>query len=119
MKLIKCDVGSGSSAAFWADTWLGDAPLKVLFPALFGLDRCKKCKVSDRLTWVDGEAVLNWNWVIRPATREVTEEMEKCMEIVSNTQQKHGPDRWIWCGDSNGVFNVKSKVTMFIVTRND
>ena len=39
-------IGNGQSTRFWEDTWLGDRPLSVQFPALFNIVRNKNALVA-------------------------------------------------------------------------
>jgi len=34
-KELQIEIGNGATTQFWVDHWLGDAPLKVLFPILY------------------------------------------------------------------------------------
>ncbi|CAK8530707.1 unnamed protein product [Lathyrus sativus] len=53
-----CSVGDGSGVAFRKSNWIGDTPLKVIFPRLFQACRCKASSLSEMGEW-DGEL---WRW---------------------------------------------------------
>nr|GFA10581.1 RNA-directed DNA polymerase, eukaryota [Tanacetum cinerariifolium] len=42
-------IGNGKDTCFWYDKWLGDKPLKDLFPCLFALELNKEVTVADKV----------------------------------------------------------------------
>lgn len=56
---LKFDIGDGSKAKFWYDSWGGDCPLKDEFPKLFGITRIRNASVADLLGLSDG--VVFWD----------------------------------------------------------
>ncbi|KAL4556315.1 hypothetical protein LXL04_038962 [Taraxacum kok-saghyz] len=49
-------VGNGRETRFWDDCWIGNRPLRMVFPRLVALDVDPTCMVADR--WFDG----GWRW---------------------------------------------------------
>ncbi|XP_076904485.1 putative mitochondrial protein AtMg00310 [Bidens hawaiensis] len=49
-------LGNGEDTRFWVDVWLGDEPLKNIFPRLFALENNKSCSVAQRL------GLKGWRW---------------------------------------------------------
>lgn len=43
---IRCKVGNGKKALFWHDTWIGDRPLKLLFPRLYSITTIKDAPIE-------------------------------------------------------------------------
>ncbi|GJW36817.1 RNA-directed DNA polymerase, eukaryota [Tanacetum coccineum] len=41
-------VGDGLNTCFWEDIWIGDQPLKLMFPRIYALESNKLCTVADK-----------------------------------------------------------------------
>jgi hypothetical protein len=55
---VRYEVGDGSKIRFWHDLWCGE-PLKISFPDLFSIARCKDAWVADHMQFRKGN--LQWN----------------------------------------------------------
>lgn len=51
-------VGNGRDTSFWEDVWVGEVPLKLVFPTLFDHCRNKMCTVKD--CWQNEEWVMDF-----------------------------------------------------------
>ncbi|XP_058721842.1 uncharacterized protein LOC131593378 [Vicia villosa] len=55
-----CCCKNGKDVLFWHNRWLGDQPLRLVFPDLYALSSKKHCTVADILEWMDG--IHRWRW---------------------------------------------------------
>lgn len=55
-------LGDGQNTLFWKDPWLEGGPLEVRFARLFSLSLDRSGKVSNLVSWQDGECVWRWQW---------------------------------------------------------
>ncbi|KAD2804356.1 hypothetical protein E3N88_37733 [Mikania micrantha] len=99
------DMGDGSSTLFWLDTWAGDKPFADSFPVLYRLERKKAC---ERMVFDNHSYNVNWNWLSQPTTDVELLEFQRCDDVLQQFPFRQGQDRWVWAGDSKGVFNAKS-----------
>lgn len=101
-------LGDGRNINFWGDTWLLDAPLRVLFPNLFLIDKNKWCKVRDRIEWVDGNNQLKWEWRFEPQTQQQLSELFDLLQHIFYLKWQGGIDSWSWTEEKDGQFTVSS-----------
>ncbi|KAG6723353.1 hypothetical protein I3842_03G204200 [Carya illinoinensis] len=52
-------VGTGSNISFWHDVCCGDLALKLAFPSLFRIAKCKGAAVADSFLFSNN--MLNWD----------------------------------------------------------
>ncbi|XP_039046839.1 uncharacterized protein LOC120187117 [Hibiscus syriacus] len=83
---MRLKAGNGEDVEFWNDVWLGDVPLKILFPRLYVLSNNRAGKVMEFMLIT----MLN-NTSLFPAE----------------------DDRWIWLGNGEGTFTTKSCINSF------
>jgi hypothetical protein len=51
-------VNNEKSVTFWEDVWVGEVPLKLIFPKLYEYSGEKDCLMSE--CWDDGELVMDF-----------------------------------------------------------
>ncbi|XP_039053775.1 uncharacterized protein LOC120195910 [Hibiscus syriacus] len=103
----------GEDVQFWNDVWLGDVPLKLLFPRLYVLSINKSGKVKEfRVNNASG-----WVWDIQMRRNLADWEVEQWMQLISmlyNTSPfPTEDDCWIWLGNGEGNFTAKSCINAF------
>jgi len=49
-KFVRYEVGDGSNVFFWI-VWCGEQPLKISYPDLFSITRCKDAWVADHMQY--------------------------------------------------------------------
>ncbi|XP_026410855.1 uncharacterized protein LOC113306088 [Papaver somniferum] len=54
------NIGSGACMYFWDDVWIGEFPLKQLFPSLFVIARQKHALISELIS-SEGAWILNFS----------------------------------------------------------
>jgi hypothetical protein len=102
-------VGNGLTTQFWEDSWLGNSPLSVQYPALFNKVAHRNVRVADVLS----QPTLNitFNRILRGSTWENWLSLvERLMEVQLNDQ----PDSFCWNLTTSGKFSVKSLYTDFM-----
>ncbi|MFS8026364.1 putative RNA-directed DNA polymerase [Helianthus anomalus] len=99
--LFKGVVGRGDQLYFWLDNWVTDIPLKDLFTRLFSLEVVKTCRVQERIPG-------NWLWKHDPSLDDELVEMAELLNVVNLVSLNNNSDKWVWKGDSSGVFSVAS-----------
>ncbi|KAJ0427872.1 putative RNA-directed DNA polymerase [Helianthus annuus] len=105
---IKGIVGEGDAISFWLDPWLTDAPLRVIFPAIFLLESNKKCMVRDRVDVHDPERLCRWEWKRIPSSEQELIDIQQINSMVRGTVFQPGIDRWCWIPDKKGKFSVSN-----------
>ncbi|XP_039012116.1 uncharacterized protein LOC120141253 [Hibiscus syriacus] len=110
---LRWKTGNGHSVVFWKDAWLGEDPLKDLFPRLYALSTNKEGKVVEFRD--DHDA--GWVWDIQFRRNLVDWEIEQWLQLISvlnNTSLSHDEeDRWIWLGNGEGCFSTNSCIKIF------
>ncbi|XP_071699325.1 uncharacterized protein [Rutidosis leptorrhynchoides] len=93
---------------FWKENWLGETCLQTKFNWLFQFDQDKDAKVSDRVTWVNGNCEFNWQWCREPSGRTMAE-LSTLIELLNRYPLGSGNDSvpWKWQMAANGVFTTK------------
>jgi hypothetical protein len=105
----KFKVGNVANTRLWEDTWLGDKPLSMQYPSLYGIVRCKQVSVATLL----GHNSLNiafhqnltgdkWNQWLNLVSR--------LMEVQLSSVQ----DIFRWNLTASGEFSVKSMYLDFM-----
>lgn len=57
---IRCKVGNGENSLFWHDNWIGESPLKILYPRLFSISPNQNATISSMGFW-NG---CSWTWTL-------------------------------------------------------
>lgn len=52
----------GNDTRFWDDTWVGEEPLKLIFPRLYNLSQDKEGRVGEMGEWKEGVWRWKWRW---------------------------------------------------------
>lgn len=95
-KLIRKKIGDGRDTLFWHDVWLGNIPLKSIFPRLFLISALKNSTVASNCFW-DG---LEWKWVLkwaRPLRPHDNQELQNLQEMLKSVNLAMGDsDTLIW-----------------------
>ncbi|XP_022032694.1 uncharacterized protein LOC110933798 [Helianthus annuus] len=105
-------LGDGSTINFWVDSWIRNAPLRLVYPNLFRLEKNKWVSVSARLQVHNGIKMLQWDWRTVPSSPVEINELFGLMSDIYDYEWKGGIDKWIWTGDSNGDFSVSKAKTL-------
>ncbi|KAJ0853228.1 hypothetical protein HanRHA438_Chr14g0648731 [Helianthus annuus] len=105
-------VGDGSSISFWADSWLLNEPLRLVYPNLFRIERYKWATFADRIQVVDGVKILTWDWRVVPSDAEQISELFSLLSDIHDYVRTGGCDRRKWTAASDGVFSVKKAKTL-------
>jgi hypothetical protein len=97
------NVKDGTQTRFWADTWLGNKPLKDKFPALFNIVRRKQESIATVLSSPNINISFRRNLTGR--------NLENWQRIVASLQQVNlmqERDVFVWNLKASGTFTVKS-----------
>jgi hypothetical protein len=105
----KFNVGNGANTRFWEDTWLGDKPLSMQYPSLYGIVQRKQVTVA---------TVLGHNSLNIAFRRNLTEDkwtqwlnlVSRLMEVQLSSDQ----DFFRWNLTTSGEFSVKSMYLDFM-----
>nr|GEW86600.1 RNA-directed DNA polymerase, eukaryota, reverse transcriptase zinc-binding domain protein [Tanacetum cinerariifolium] len=101
-------IENGRDTCFWYDNWLGDKPLKDLFPRLFALELNKEVTVADK---VQGVVSSSFRRPVRAGSEyQHRTDLNSLMESVSLS---HSCDRWICDLSGDGEFRVKGVRNFF------
>ena len=96
-------VMNGEGTLFWKDTWLGDVPLKLIYPRFFDICRVKNAKVVDY--YEDEE----WNIdLIRPLTIADFQVWDDFVTKLNDQELTHGRDEVIRALDKSKNFTAQS-----------
>ncbi|XP_038993275.1 uncharacterized protein LOC120116977 [Hibiscus syriacus] len=111
---LRLKAGNGHSVAFWNDVWLGEVPLKDLFPRLYALSINKMGKVVE----FRANNVTGWVWDIQMRRNLVDCEIEQWLHLISmlnNISLSHEEeDCWIWFGNREGCFSTNYCIKSFL-----
>lgn len=100
---IRKKVGNGTNTKFWFDIWLGDSPLKNLFPRLFLLASISSLGFWEGYLW-------RWSFYWRRNLRiRDLSDLDSLDKMLQEVHISHGSsDELIWCLNDDGSFSVKS-----------
>ncbi|XP_039017176.1 uncharacterized protein LOC120148050 [Hibiscus syriacus] len=105
--------GNGEAMEFWNDVWLGDVPLKILFPRLYVLSNNKAGKVMEFMV----NNTSGWVWDIQMRRYLADWEIEQWLQLIimlNNTSLFPAEDDcWIWLRNDEGIFTTKSCINSF------
>ncbi|GKV01549.1 hypothetical protein SLEP1_g14096 [Rubroshorea leprosula] len=104
---FKWKVGNGSCVHFWHDKWVGDKPLRNLFPRLYALAIRRDGQLKDMGYW----SAENWIWDCRwrrGCVGQGVGEEEQFRELINRVRLHKGEvDCWRWIHSGDGVYSAK------------
>ncbi|KAK2400342.1 hypothetical protein QL285_050052 [Trifolium repens] len=104
---VRKKIGNGLSTRFWRDIWVGNRPLKDVFPRLFSVSVSKELSVAE--AWVRVEGL--WCWVVDWRRALFDWELDlyhNLLQVIGDVVLSEEEDRWIWAEEGEGNFSVKS-----------
>ncbi|KAK9056025.1 hypothetical protein SSX86_027112 [Deinandra increscens subsp. villosa] len=105
----KATPGVSTSIKFWHDTWLTHTNLKSMFPDLYLFEKCKSCKVDERvLSTNNGTTHSRWNWKSQPASPSVLHSLAQLSSILQPFRFSSAHDHWVWLGCNSLQFSTGS-----------
>jgi len=107
MHNIKLVVGVGDKIRFWEDVWVGNSPLKDLFPRIFNLSCNQNMSIQSVSSWSPS---FSWDLTFRRNLndREIIE-FSAMMELIQGVSlNQNYPDKRSWMALSSGIFSCKS-----------
>lgn len=101
-KLVKKKLGNGASISLWEEVWIGNVPLKSLFPRLYRLSDSKHATINGIGRWVSSWWVWEWEWRWKRPLRSWEEEMttELLNPLADIVPKKNCTNKWIWLPES-------------------
>ncbi|KAK1409431.1 hypothetical protein QVD17_35957 [Tagetes erecta] len=107
-QLIRGQIGSGTSIRFWLDAWASDKPFKDLFPDLYALESRKSIVVFECYFLQGNVAQWKWRWKRENLSSNEAQQLTACISIISSISPNNANDQWIWTGDKDKRFSVRS-----------
>jgi hypothetical protein len=100
-------MGNGAQTNFWAEKWIGEIPLKDLFPRLFSISRQKEATVAE--IWDPGSEDFKWRLLWRRRLFVWEENVvEELKGVLNEAIVSAEVDCWSWRPDKNNIFTVSS-----------
>jgi hypothetical protein len=100
-------LGNGLATNFWCDRWLGDAPLRDLFPRLFSISLQQDLSITAVRRSING--IATWNLVWRRRFFEWEQALlVELMELINPVILSDADDDWGWRPEGGAAFTVKS-----------
>jgi hypothetical protein len=96
-------VHDGTEISFWDDNWVGDQPLKLVYPNLYQLSRKKHVTVADVLSSIP----LNMSFR-RALSGHNLQSWYGLVEKVLATRLTDAKDVFIWNLHKSGIFSTRS-----------
>lgn len=104
----KSRLGNGNLILFWHEIWIGDAPLKSLFPRLFRIAVNPLASISSLGRWNECKWVWEFQWQ-RPRRPRDLDELAVLQNLIHNVIPSfENDDSLIWTPHKSGLFSVKS-----------
>lgn len=100
-------MGDGKDTSFWEDVWVGETPLKLLFPKLYEYCSKKKCTVQD--FWREGEWVINFRRTL--SVVEATQ-WDDLLNTIKETELTGETDSVKWALEKSGQYTTRSMYRM-------
>lgn len=101
--LVVKKVGNGERVQFWEDVWLGEVPLKTMFPSLYRVSNQQNYSVSDVLG--SGSGGLSFR---RNLTQQDSEQLFELEENLSGVELSSSSDSLFWPYEKNKQFSARS-----------
>jgi hypothetical protein len=103
LKYGKFKVNAGSGTSFWEDWWIGQKPLKHLFPGLYNLARRK----GDSVAKVLSTTPLNISFRRALVGERLSEWLDLVALVVPVTLNEN-KDKFLWQLRKNGSFSTQA-----------
>ena len=103
-------VGDGSRIVFWHDKWIGDVPLKIIYPQLFLCSANKEACISDVLSPLvgDNDRVCSLRFHREFNDWELVAFYSLLYFIQSQIPRGGGCNRLCWDLNGSGKFDTRS-----------
>ncbi|GKB17462.1 RNA-directed DNA polymerase, eukaryota [Tanacetum coccineum] len=95
-------VGDGLSTCFWEETWMGNRPLKLMFPRIYALESNKLCTVAEKCHPNTLDQTFRRN--IRGGVE--SHQYMQLQDLIGAVSLSNSTDRWVWDLNGNGDFMV-------------
>jgi hypothetical protein len=100
------EVGNGNNTLFWKEVWIGNQPLFVQFPRIYGISNQKSNTILSLGSWVDG--VWSWNFSWRRNLFEWEVPMfEEFLGLIQHFVPAAHEDKWVWRMNVEDGFSVR------------
>ncbi|GAU47212.1 hypothetical protein TSUD_403530 [Trifolium subterraneum] len=109
--------GDGNSIGFWKEKWIGEDPLRKLFPNLFAKELDKNVVIAKRIVGNSHDRVWNWCWCMELSASDLEDLMHLQQLLFVVMLKVNGANSWRWIPDRNGVFLVDSTYTLLQMSR--
>ncbi|KAJ0454391.1 hypothetical protein HanIR_Chr15g0739541 [Helianthus annuus] len=88
-------VGVGDKTLFWLDSWIGNRPLRDIFPSLYALETDKRCKVQLRYSSIHGTIEWFWGSSIALSRSDHLTDWAACTSLLHTVALGPGTDLWL------------------------
>jgi hypothetical protein len=103
-------LGNGTLTSFWEDTWVGNLPLKDLFPRLFSISTQKEATVAE--LYANNENG-HWNFTWRRSFFVWEDELlDQLRDMINPVNLSEVVDRWGWLPENGDTYTVKSTFSL-------
>ncbi|XP_076917434.1 uncharacterized protein LOC143577506 [Bidens hawaiensis] len=113
---FKGRIGCGSSIMFWLDYWIGDELLSTSFPALFALERNKRCTVTDWVLMGPAGVGFSWNWKRVGLSDDESAELSETLVFLGDVALNGSKDRWVFT--PNGLCGFSVDTVKLLISEN-
>ncbi|KAK2354046.1 hypothetical protein QL285_091613 [Trifolium repens] len=106
-RAVKKKVGNGRFTKFWSDIWVGDQPLCIRFPRLYGISNQQGECIQNMGVLIDNR--WNWNLIWRRNFFEWEEDLRvQLHEVIDSFMPAEREDSWLWRNIPDEGFTVNS-----------
>lgn len=100
-------VHNGRDTSFWEDVWVGEVPLKLVFPRLYDYCRDKSCAVGD--CWKDEKWTMEFR---RTLSIEEANQWEELVNKIRDIEITEEADTMVWALEKSGQYTTRSMYRM-------